>query len=159
MRHGGAVVLRRGRVAFAIDEPKVQKVVDELRDQNATLAPVEDRGARNGDYAVIGYSGTKAGVPFEGGSAERMPLILGEERLIPGFEANLLGLQPGEKAGFDITFPDDYPEASLVRPASATPATRCRPLRKRVRSGAPACRYMERSRRDLPPRCRRWRAR
>jgi trigger factor len=97
-----------------IDEPKVQKVVDELRDQNATLAPVESRGARNGDYAVIGYTGTKDGVPFEGGSAERMPLILGEERLIPGFEANLLGLQPGEKSGFDITFPDDYPEASLA---------------------------------------------
>jgi len=97
-----------------IDEPKVQKVVDELRDQNGSLAPVESRGARNGDYAVIGYTGTKDGVPFEGGSAERMPLILGEERLIPGFEANLLGLQPGEKAGFDVTFPDDYPEATLA---------------------------------------------
>ena len=97
-----------------IDEPKVQKVIDELRDQNGTLAPVEGRGARNGDYAVIGYAGTRGGVPFDGGSAERMPLILGEERLIPGFEANVLGLKPGEKAGFDITFPDDYPEASLA---------------------------------------------
>jgi trigger factor len=97
-----------------IDEAKVQKVVDELRDQNATLAPVEDRGARNGDYAVIGYIGTKDGVPFEGGSAERMPLILGEERLIPGFEANVLGLRPGETKGFDITFPDDYPETTLA---------------------------------------------
>src|SRR5436190_15528458 len=97
-----------------IDADKVQKVVDELRDQNASLSPVEDRGARNGDYAVIGYTGTRDGVPFDGGSAERMPLILGEERLIPGFEANLLGLKPGEKAGFDITFPDDYPEATLA---------------------------------------------
>jgi trigger factor len=98
----------------AIDDAKVQKVVDELRDQNASLAPVEDRGARNGDYAVIGYTGTRDGAPFEGGSAERMPLILGEERLIPGFEANLIGLKPGERAGFDITFPEDYPEATLA---------------------------------------------
>ena len=97
-----------------IDEPKVAKVIEELRDQNATLAPVEDRGARNGDYAVIGYTGTRDGVPFEGGSAERMPLILGEERLIPGFEANVVGLKPGEKTAFDITFPDDYPEAELA---------------------------------------------
>jgi trigger factor len=97
-----------------IDDAKVAKVIEELRDQNATLAPVEDRGARNGDYAVIGYTGSRDGQPFEGGSAERMPLILGEERLIPGFEANLLGLRPGEKAGFDITFPDDYPEATLA---------------------------------------------
>jgi trigger factor len=97
-----------------IDADKVQKVIDELRDQNASLSPVEDRGAKNGDYAVIGYTGTREGVPFDGGSAERMPLILGEERLIPGFEANLLGLRPGETAGFDITFPEDYPEASLA---------------------------------------------
>jgi trigger factor len=96
-----------------IDEPKVQKVIDELRDQNASLAPVEERGARNGDYAVIGYTGTRDGVPFEGGSAERMPLIIGDERLIPGFEAELVGLKPTGTKGFDITFPDDYPEESL----------------------------------------------
>lgn len=97
-----------------IDEAKVAKVVEELRDQNATLAPVEDRGALNGDYAVIGYTGTREGVPFEGGSAERMPLILGDERLIPGFEANVVGLRPGDTKGFDITFPEDYPEAELA---------------------------------------------
>jgi trigger factor len=101
-----------------IDEARIAKVVEELRDQNASLAPVEDRGARNGDYAVIGYRGTRDGVAFEGGSAERMPLILGDERLIPGFEAHLVGLRPGETAGFDITFPDDYPEATLAGAAA-----------------------------------------
>jgi trigger factor len=96
-----------------IDEPKVDKVIEELRDQHAALAPVEDRGARNGDYAVIGFQGTRDGEPFDGGSSERMPLILGEERLIPGFEANLLGLKVGDSTEFDITFPGDYPEESL----------------------------------------------
>jgi trigger factor len=114
-----------------IDEPKVQKVVDELRDQNATLAAVEGRGARNGDYAVIGYTGTKDGVAFEGGSAERMPLILGEERLIPGFEANILALKPGETVGFDITFPDDYPEATLAG-AQAHFEVELRELREKI---------------------------
>ena len=98
----------------AIDEAKVDTVIEELADQNGTLAPVEDRGAKNGDYAVIGYTGTRDGVPFEGGSTERMPLILGQERLIPGFEDNLLGLKPGESTTFDITFPADYAEASLA---------------------------------------------
>jgi len=101
-----------------IDDAKVDKVVEELRDQNANLAPVEDRGAKNGDYAVIGYKGTRDGVAFEGGTAERMPLILGEERLIPGFEAHVVGLKPGETAAFDITFPEDYPEASLAGQAA-----------------------------------------
>ncbi|OGO58727.1 MAG: trigger factor [Chloroflexi bacterium RBG_16_72_14] len=97
-----------------VDDAKVDKVVEELRDQNATLAAVEDRGARDGDWAIIGFAGTRDGVPFDGGTTERMPLILGEERLIPGFEANLVGLRPGESAEFDITFPDDYPEESLA---------------------------------------------
>ena len=97
-----------------IDEPKVDRVVDELRDQHATLVAVEDRGAQAGDYAVIGYVGTRDGVAFDGGSAERMPLILGESRLIPGFEDNILGHRPGETVEFDITFPADYGEASLA---------------------------------------------
>jgi trigger factor len=97
-----------------IDDARVDQVVGELRDQNATLGPVEDRGAQDGDYAVISFIGTKDGEPFEGGTSERMPLILGQERLIPGFETNLIGLKVGDTTEFDITFPDDYGEASLA---------------------------------------------
>jgi trigger factor len=97
-----------------IDDPKVDKVIEELRDQNASLSPVEDRGAQKGDYAVVKYEGTRDGTPFEGGAAERMPLIIGEDRLIPGFEDNLVGLSVGDTKGFDITFPEDYAEESLA---------------------------------------------
>jgi trigger factor len=97
-----------------IDDARVDKVLEELRDQNATLAAVEDRGARDGDYAVISFVGTRDGEPFEGGSSERMPIIIGQERLIPGFEAHLIGLEVGGRTEFDITFPDDYPETELV---------------------------------------------
>ena len=96
------------------DDPKVDKVIEELRDQNAALSPVEDRGAKKGDYAVIKYQGTRDGVAFDGGSAERMPLIIGEDRLIPGFEDELVGLNVGDTKGFDITFPADYGEESLA---------------------------------------------
>lgn len=97
-----------------IDDAKVDRVIDELRDQNGTLAPVEDRGAQKGDYAVVKFEGSRDGEPFEGGSAERMPLIIGEDRLIPGFEDYLVGLSVGDTKGFDITFPEDYGEASLA---------------------------------------------
>jgi trigger factor len=97
-----------------IGDPEVDRVIEELRDQNASLAPGEDRGAKPGDYAVIGYVGTRDGVPFDGGSSARMPLILGEERLIPGFEEHVMGLRPGESRGFDITFPADYGEETLA---------------------------------------------
>ena len=97
-----------------IDDARVDTVIDELRDQNATLSAVEDRGARDGDYAVIAFVGTRDGEPFDGGSSDRMPLIIGQERLIPGFETNLIGLSVGDGTDFDITFPEDYGEPSLA---------------------------------------------
>jgi trigger factor len=100
-----------------VDDPKVEVVVDELRDQNAALTPA-DRPAQKGDYAIIAYRGTKDGQPFDGGTTERMPLIIGEERLIPGFEDHLVGLSTGESAEFDITFPDDYAEPALAGQAA-----------------------------------------
>ncbi len=96
------------------DDVKMQTVIDELRDNNASLRPVEERPAQSGDYAVIGFVGTRDGVPFEGGASERMPLILGEERLIPGFEAHLVGLSVGGSTEFDIDFPADYSEPTLA---------------------------------------------
>ena len=114
-----------------IDVARVDKVLDELRDQNATLAAVEDRGAKEGDYAVISFVGTRDGEPFEGGSSERMPIILGQERLIPGFEANLNGLEVGGKTEFDITFPEDYPETELAG-KEAHFAVELRELREKV---------------------------
>jgi trigger factor len=115
-----------------VDDEKVSKVIDELLDQNATLAPVEDRPAREGDYAVIGFQGTRDGEPFPGGSAERMPILIGEDRLIPGFEQHLVGLRVDESREFDLTFPDDYAEPSLAG-GPAHFAVTLRELREKIR--------------------------
>ncbi len=114
-----------------IDDAKVDQVLEELRDQNATLAAVEGRGAKDGDYAVISFTGSRDSEPFEGGSSERMPLILGQERLIPGFEANLVGLEVGGSTEFDITFPEDYPETELAGKVAHF-AVELRELREKV---------------------------
>jgi len=115
-----------------VDEPKVDRVVDELRDQQATLVPVEERGAKDDDWAIIGFVGTRDGEPFEGGTAERMPIVIGQERFIPGFEEHLVGLRAGDSTEFDITFPLDYREASL-RGATAHFRVTIRELREKVR--------------------------
>mgnify|MGYP003497622113 CR=1 FL=1 len=36
-----------------IDDEKVERVIEQLREQNASLVPVEGRGAQEGDYAVL----------------------------------------------------------------------------------------------------------
>ena len=97
-----------------IDDAKVDSVIDELRDQHASLRAVEDRPVQKDDWVVISFEGTRDGQPFEGGSAERFPLVVGRGRMIPGFEEALVGLSTGEEKDFDVTFPDDYPDQELA---------------------------------------------
>jgi trigger factor len=98
----------------AVDDEAVDKVVDQLRDQQASLVPVEGRGAQDDDYVVIRFTGTRDGKPIEGAQSERTPLIIGRERFIPGFEAQLVGLREGEQKKFTLKFPDDYGEGELA---------------------------------------------
>ena len=54
------------------------------------------------------------GKPFEGGSGEGVPIVLGSGQFIPGFEDNLTGIKAGESRTFDIKFPDDYAAPALA---------------------------------------------
>jgi trigger factor len=96
-----------------VTDEQVDQVIEQLRDQQASLIPVEDRGAENEDYAVISFEGRRDGEPVDGAQSDRFPLVLGNERMIPGFEANLLGMKEGDERTFSVTFPEDYAEASL----------------------------------------------
>ncbi|MGO3300209.1 MAG: trigger factor, partial [Pseudoalteromonas sp.] len=50
---------------------------------------------------------------FEGGQAEDFPLELGQGRVIPGFEDNIVGKKAGEEVVADVNFPDDYHAENL----------------------------------------------
>ncbi|TMK17229.1 MAG: trigger factor, partial [Actinobacteria bacterium] len=97
-----------------IDAARVAQVLEELRDQQATLVPVEDRPARDGDYLIIAFEGRRDGETFEGGSADRYPIVIGAGRMIPGFEEQLVGMAIGAEKTFSLTFPDDYPDKTLA---------------------------------------------
>ena len=98
---------------FTLETPEttdeqVAGVIDELRGEQATLRPIDDRGAAEGDVAAVKFTGTIDGEPFEGGSADRLPLVIGEGRMVPGWEEQLVGMKIDETKGFEVTFPDDY---------------------------------------------------
>ena len=83
------------------------------------------------------FVGTIDGEPFEGGSADRMPLVIGEDRMIPGWEDNLVGMRIGESKGFDITFPDDYRVEELHGQAGSLRGRAARPAREAAARGRP----------------------
>lgn len=98
----------------APDDARIDQVVEQLRDQQASLVPVEDRGVEKGDFAVIGFEGRLDGEAVEGAAAERLPLVIGSERMVPGFEDALIGMREDEERTFTVTFPEDYREESLA---------------------------------------------
>jgi trigger factor len=98
----------------AVTDDDVEQVITELREQQATLRPVDDRPARKGDLVAVSFRGTIDGEPFEGGTADRLPLVLGEDRMIPGWEDQLVGLGVNDEREFDLPFPDDYRVETLA---------------------------------------------
>jgi len=104
-------------VAPVTDED-VEAVISELRAEQGTLRPVDGRGAEKGDLVAVSFQGAIDGEPFEGGAAERLPLVLGEDRMIPGWEDNLVGQNIDETRDFDLAFPDDYRVEELAGKAA-----------------------------------------
>ena len=52
--------------------------------------------------------------PFEGGSGDDVPILLGSGQFIPGFEDHLIGIKAGESRTFDVKFPENYPAAAVA---------------------------------------------
>jgi trigger factor len=90
-----------------IGDAEVSKTLDVLRKQRAVFEAVE-RPVEMGDKVNIDYRGTIDGEVFEGGSAEGASMQLGEGRLLPDFEKNIVELSAGESKTFDMQFPEDY---------------------------------------------------
>jgi trigger factor len=85
----------------------VASTIEALRKQRVRYQDVA-RGAAAGDRAVVDFTGTIDGVEFPGGQAKDFPVILGEGRMLPEFEAALNGAVAGDGRRFTLTFPADY---------------------------------------------------
>ena len=90
-----------------VGDEDIDKAVEVLRKQRAVFESVQ-RAAETGDQVKIDYRGTIDGEAFDGGSAEGSVVQLGEGRLLPDFEKNVIGLGAGESTTFTMTFPEDY---------------------------------------------------
>jgi trigger factor len=87
--------------------------IEALRERAARLETVDDAGSK-GDFVVIDYLGTIDGEPFAGGEGRDQLVELGSERLVPGFEDQLLGARAGEERNVTVTFPEGYGAAELA---------------------------------------------
>jgi trigger factor len=95
------------RKSAEIVDADIDNMLEKLRKQRTTWTKVE-RKSGQGDRLEIDFSGTIDGEAFPGGSAKNVPLELGSNTMIPGFEEQLVGVSAGETRTIEVTFPEDY---------------------------------------------------
>jgi trigger factor len=108
--------------SFKVEKPVAEVTVAEVDDavkriaeQNRTFAAKgEGAKAESGDRVTVSFKGTIDGTPFDGGAAENVPVTVGSNTFIPGFEEQLIGIGAGETRTLKVSFPQNYGNAKLA---------------------------------------------
>ena len=97
----------------AVTEEDIEKGVQNLKEAAAQYKEV-DRPANEGDLVMVDFEAFMNGEPVKNGKGEGYPCVIGEKSLLPGFDEALKGVSKGDQKEVDITFPENYSEASLA---------------------------------------------
>ncbi|AST58505.1 trigger factor [Thermoanaerobacterium thermosaccharolyticum] len=96
------------KVEYNVKDEDVENRLEQMRQRNARVVPVEDRAAQMGDIVDISFEGFIDGKPFEGGKSDNYSLELGSKTFIPGFEEQIVGHNINDEFDVNVKFPEDY---------------------------------------------------
>lgn len=96
-----------------VTDTDIDEMIETLRKQRQSWQ-VAERAAANEDMVNIDFTGRKDGEEFAGGDAKGSSLVLGSERMIPGFETGIIGKSAGDNFVLPLEFPADYQSEDLA---------------------------------------------
>jgi trigger factor len=104
------------RTAVVIEDTAVEAALERLRQRAARFEPVEGRPLAAMDWGTVDLerevlTGASKG-PRE--THKDVTIELGAAANPPGFDAHLVGLEPGSTASFTITYPADFGMAEMA---------------------------------------------
>ncbi len=103
------------RLTADVTEAEIDEALQRIADQNKPYAAKpEGAKAEEGDRVTIKFAGKIDGELFEGGSGDDMPVLIGSNGFIPGFEEQLVGIAAGETRTLKIKFPEHYQAENLA---------------------------------------------
>lgn len=99
-----------------VDQEEWDELVNRIYSSNITAESggIMDRAVADGDTVNISYVGKRDDVAFDGGTANGALLTIGSGQYIEGFEAGLVGVNPGETVDLNLTFPENYGNSELA---------------------------------------------
>ena len=106
---GRTTGFRVQRPATSVTDEQVTEQIEQIRDQKATWAPVEDRPMPGDMVKVELATADDTGAIPEG---KEYTLVLGEGQAIPGIEEVIMEAKPGEAVERPVKWPDDFPDES-----------------------------------------------
>jgi len=102
------------RVSDLATDAEIDSEIDTELEKHAEMILKEAGALAEGDTAVFDFSGSVDGVKFDGGTAENYELKIGSGQFIPGFEAQMIGMNVEESKDLKVTFPENYQEKTLA---------------------------------------------
>ena len=96
-----------------ICDADVDNMIENIRKQNTAWEAAE-RAAEEGDQVNIDFKGTIDGEAFEGGEGKGMTVLIGQGRMIAGFEDGLKGARAGDDLILELSFPENYQAEHLA---------------------------------------------
>jgi trigger factor len=112
------------RLTAEVQDAEVDEGIERIAAQNKPFAArAEGEGAEKGDRVVMKFVGSIDGKPFEGGSGDDVPVEIGSNSFIPGFEDQLIGIKSSETRTVNVTFPEQYPSPELAGKAASFEVT------------------------------------
>src|SRR5215471_1923935 len=103
------------RLTAEVTDEEVDEAVGKIAEQNRPFGPKGEGGkVEKSDRVLVKFTGTIDGQPFEGGTGDDIPVNVGSNTFIPGFEDQLVGMAAGESRTVNVTFPKNYLAPNLA---------------------------------------------
>jgi trigger factor len=108
----GLQVSRRTRL---VRDEDIERVIEQLRENSATLEPVEDRGAQIGDTVTANFHGAFVNEPeAEPVNVEDVDVVLGGEGVVQEITDNLTAAKPDDEKTFSVKYAEDFSAKGLA---------------------------------------------
>jgi trigger factor len=97
------------RPVAEVAQAEIDEAISRIASQSRPYAAKAGDGkVENGDRVTVAFVGKIDGEAFEGGTGDDIPVNIGSNTFIPGFEEQLIGMKAGDKKTVNVRFPNNY---------------------------------------------------
>ncbi|MEQ9619761.1 MAG: trigger factor [Deltaproteobacteria bacterium] len=92
-----------------VSDEDVEHTIKHFLEHKAEIKPYqEEKSAEKDDVATVDFEGFLDGGPVKDLKREGLQFVIGEEKVIPEFEQNVIGMKKGEEKEFDVAYGEDF---------------------------------------------------